>query len=60
MKIVVLVKYVPDATGERSFAADGTVDRATVAMGCYQSLTSTRWSRPCKSLTSATTSRSSS
>ncbi|HJY43982.1 MAG TPA: electron transfer flavoprotein subunit beta, partial [Propionibacteriaceae bacterium] len=28
MKIVVLVKYVPDATGERSFAADGTVDRA--------------------------------
>ena len=28
MKIVVLVKYVPDATGERGFAADGTVDRA--------------------------------
>lgn len=28
MKIVVLVKYVPDATGERTFAADGTVDRA--------------------------------
>ena len=28
MKIVVLVKHVPDATGERSFAADGTVDRA--------------------------------
>ena len=28
MKIVVLVKYVPDATGERAFAADGTVDRA--------------------------------
>jgi electron transfer flavoprotein beta subunit len=28
MKIVVLVKYVPDATGERRFAADGTVDRA--------------------------------
>ncbi len=28
MRIVVLVKYVPDATGERSFAADGTVDRA--------------------------------
>ncbi|MCW2810863.1 MAG: electron transfer flavoprotein subunit beta/FixA family protein [Friedmanniella sp.] len=27
MKIVVLVKYVPDATGERTFAADGTVDR---------------------------------
>ncbi len=27
MKIVVLVKYVPDATGERSFAEDGTVDR---------------------------------
>ena len=27
MKIVVLVKYVPDATGERRFAADGTVDR---------------------------------
>jgi electron transfer flavoprotein beta subunit len=28
MKIAVLVKYVPDATGERGFAADGTVDRA--------------------------------
>ena len=28
MKIVVLVKHVPDATGERTFAADGTVDRA--------------------------------
>jgi electron transfer flavoprotein beta subunit len=28
MRIVVLVKYVPDATGDRSFAADGTVDRA--------------------------------
>ncbi|MBA3530168.1 MAG: electron transfer flavoprotein subunit beta/FixA family protein [Propionibacteriaceae bacterium] len=28
MKIVVLVKYVPDATGERSFAADRIVDRA--------------------------------
>ena len=27
MKIVVLVKYVPDATGERTFGADGTVDR---------------------------------
>jgi electron transfer flavoprotein beta subunit len=29
MKIVVLAKHVPDATGERSFAADGTVDRAS-------------------------------
>ncbi len=28
MKIVVLVKHVPDATGERRFADDGTVDRA--------------------------------
>jgi electron transfer flavoprotein beta subunit len=28
MKILVLVKYVPDATGDRRFAADGTVDRA--------------------------------
>jgi len=28
MKIVALVKYVPDATGDRQFAADGTVDRA--------------------------------
>jgi electron transfer flavoprotein beta subunit len=28
MKIVVLAKYVPDAAGERSFASDGTVDRA--------------------------------
>jgi electron transfer flavoprotein beta subunit len=27
MKIVVLIKHVPDATGERTFAADGTVDR---------------------------------
>ena len=27
MKIVTLVKYVPDATGDREFAADGTVDR---------------------------------
>jgi len=29
MKIVVLAKHVPDATGERSFAPDGTVDRAS-------------------------------
>src|SRR3954467_14402216 len=29
MKIVVLAKYVPDATGERRFAPDGTVDRAS-------------------------------
>src|SRR5215218_6631894 len=29
MKILVLAKYVPDATGERTFAADGTVDRAS-------------------------------
>ncbi len=28
MKIVVCVKYVPDAQGERRFADDGTVDRA--------------------------------
>ena len=28
MKIVTLVKHVPDATGERGFAEDGTVDRA--------------------------------
>ena len=27
MKILVLVKHVPDATGERGFAADHTVDR---------------------------------
>ena len=27
MKIIVLVKYVPDATSERGFAPDGTVDR---------------------------------
>lgn len=27
MKIVTLVKYVPDATGDRDFADDGTVDR---------------------------------
>jgi electron transfer flavoprotein beta subunit len=31
MKIVVLAKHVPDATGERSFAPDGTVDRASAA-----------------------------
>src|SRR5918997_1442748 len=30
MKIMVLVKHVPDATGERGVAADGTVDRAAV------------------------------
>jgi electron transfer flavoprotein beta subunit len=29
MKIVVLAKHVPDATGERTFASDGTVDRAS-------------------------------
>jgi electron transfer flavoprotein beta subunit len=28
VKIVVLVKHVPDATGDRTFATDGTVDRA--------------------------------
>jgi electron transfer flavoprotein beta subunit len=28
LKIIVLVKYVPDATGERSFAPDGTLDRS--------------------------------
>jgi electron transfer flavoprotein beta subunit len=28
MKIVVLAKYVPDAAGKRTFAPDGTVDRA--------------------------------
>ena len=31
MKVVVLAKYVPDATGERTFASDGTVDRAASA-----------------------------
>lgn len=30
MKIVVLVKHVPDATGDRGFAADHTVDRDSV------------------------------
>jgi electron transfer flavoprotein beta subunit len=30
-KIVVLVKYTPDLTADRSFLADGTVDRASVA-----------------------------
>jgi electron transfer flavoprotein beta subunit len=30
MKIVVCVKYVPDAQADRHFAADGTVDRAGV------------------------------
>jgi electron transfer flavoprotein beta subunit len=29
-KIVVLVKYTPDLTGDRSFRPDGTVDRASV------------------------------
>ena len=28
--IVVLVKYVPDATGDRKFEADNTVDRVGV------------------------------
>jgi electron transfer flavoprotein beta subunit len=31
MKIVVLAKHVPDATGERGFTSDGTVDRASSA-----------------------------
>jgi electron transfer flavoprotein beta subunit len=30
MRIAVLVKYVPDATGDRHFASDATVDRAAV------------------------------
>ncbi len=30
MKIVVCVKYVPDASGERTFEADNTTDRASV------------------------------
>src|SRR3954468_13705339 len=30
MKIVVCVKYVPDATAGRTFAPDATVDRAAV------------------------------
>jgi len=30
MKIVVAVKYVPDATGDRTFQSDGTVDREAV------------------------------
>jgi electron transfer flavoprotein beta subunit len=30
MNIVVCVKYVPDATGDRRFKSDGTVDRAAV------------------------------
>src|SRR3954447_12110036 len=30
MKIVVCVKHVPDATGDRRFEADGTVDRVAV------------------------------
>ena len=29
-KIVVLVKFTPDLTGDRSFLADGTVDRVSV------------------------------
>jgi electron transfer flavoprotein beta subunit len=37
MKIVVLVKHVPDATGDRGFAADGTVDR-TAADGLLSEL----------------------
>jgi electron transfer flavoprotein beta subunit len=31
MKIVVLAKHVPDATGERIFASDGTVERGSSA-----------------------------
>ena len=30
MNIVVCVKYVPDATGDRKFEGDGTVDRVGV------------------------------
>ena len=29
MRVVVLAKHVPDAAGERTFSADGTVDRAS-------------------------------
>ena len=60
MKIVVLAKHVPDATGERSFAADGTVDRSATRRIAVRASTSTPWSRPCRSPTSVTTSRSSS
>src|SRR3978361_1899804 len=30
MKIIALVKYTPDSTGDRNFAPDRTVDRAAV------------------------------
>ena len=30
MKIVVCVKYVPDATADRTFSSDNTVDRVGV------------------------------
>ncbi|WP_035758048.1 electron transfer flavoprotein subunit beta/FixA family protein [Granulicoccus phenolivorans] len=32
MKIVALVKYVPDATGDREFSDDGTVDREVAGL----------------------------
>ena len=59
MKIVVLVKHVPDATGERSFAADGTGRSGFQRRIAVRSLTSTPWSRHCRLPTSGTTSRSS-
>lgn len=34
MKIVVLIKYVPDAAGDRAFAPDATVDRDTDGLLC--------------------------
>ena len=46
MKIVVLAKHVPDATGERTFAPDGTVDRTGERRIAIRDSTSTPSNRP--------------
>jgi hypothetical protein len=51
MKIVVCVKYVPDASGDIRFEPDGTVDAASTAS--YPSSTSKPSSRRCGSRRSA-------
>ena len=58
MKIVVLVKHVPDATGERSLPRTG-LSIEPRATDCCPSLTSTPWSRLCRSPTTARMRRSS-
>ncbi len=57
LRIVVTVKYVPDATGDRHFADDLTVAGTTWTV-CSPSSTSTPSSRRCRSRRTPTTPRS--